>query len=470
MAVSRHLVGRVADLARLQGDFVECGVNRGGFSRAVVDYVDFGRLAKTFYLMDTFDGLVEAHITPEERAHGRSREAFAHYSDCFDDVRDAFRPFANVVLVRGPIPDTLAQVTPEKVKRSVDRHERRPAGDRGGRALLGTTRQRRGHDPGRLRPSAVRGAEARVRRLRGGPWRPGPAVADRPGTDLQALSAWTIRGPVDAARDVRHRDQQNWHVGIIHWPVTASSLRPDRRGCNLDRRGWLLERRAAVEATYDAEAPTYDETPTQPRRNDGLSGGSWPRARLTASCWTPRVGRVSTFSLVAAAGRRVVGIDQSLGMLEQARVRGIAVALHQVGLQELPFQAEFDAVMTIDAMENVFPEHWPLVLANLHRAVRSGGHLYLTVEEVAESVVDGAFATLVARGLPVVRGEVIEGDVAGYHYYPGRDRVRRWLEAEGLAVVKQDTEAHEGWAYWHLLLRSRADAQAEQPSRQPTSR
>ncbi len=101
--------------ARLQGDFVECGVNRGGFSRAVVDYVDFGRLAKTFYLMDTFDGLVEAHITPEERAHGRSREAFAHYSDSFDDVRDAFRPFANVVLVRGPIPDTLAQVTPEKV-------------------------------------------------------------------------------------------------------------------------------------------------------------------------------------------------------------------------------------------------------------------------------------------------------------------------------------------------------------------
>lgn len=222
----------------------------------------------------------------------------------------------------------------------------------------------------------------------------------------------------------------------------------------MDRRDWLLERRAAVEATYDAEAPSYDEHPypaaMQRRFVERLVGLCPPSGIvLDAPCGTGQY-----FPLVASADRRVVGIDQSAGMLERARARGIAVALHQVGLQELRFEAEFDAVMTIDAMENVFPEDWPLVLANLHRAVRSGGQLYLTVEEVAESMVDGAFAALVARGLPVVRGEVIEGDVAGYHYYPGRDRVMRWLEAEGLAVVEQDTEAHEGWAYWHLLLRS----------------
>ena len=101
--------------ALMDGDFVECGVNRGGFSRAVVDYVDFSSLDKTFYLMDTFDGLAEQYITPEERARGVSRESFAKYSESFDDVREAFRPFPNVVLVRGPIPDTLPQVTPAKV-------------------------------------------------------------------------------------------------------------------------------------------------------------------------------------------------------------------------------------------------------------------------------------------------------------------------------------------------------------------
>ena len=223
----------------------------------------------------------------------------------------------------------------------------------------------------------------------------------------------------------------------------------------MERRVWLDERRAAVEAAYDAEASTYDQHPypvaMQPRFVGRLLETCPPDGLvLDAPCGTGQY-----FALVAAAGRRVVGIDQSAGMLEQARARGIAVALHQVGLQELGFRGEFDAVMTVDAMEHVFPEDWPRVLANLHRALRPGGHLYLTVEEVGETVIDEAFAALVAQGVPAVRGEIIEGDVAGYHYYPGRAHVRRWLEAEGLEVVEQDTEPGRGWAYWHLLVRSR---------------
>ena len=87
---------------------------------------------------------------------------------------------------------------------------------------------------------------------------------------------------------------------------------------------------------------------------------------LDAPCGTGRY-----FSMVAAAGRRVVGADQSAAML--ARARGIAVALDLARLQELPYMGEYDAVLTIDAMENVPPEDWPLVLANLHRAARPGG-------------------------------------------------------------------------------------------------
>lgn len=222
----------------------------------------------------------------------------------------------------------------------------------------------------------------------------------------------------------------------------------------MDRRTWLIERRAVVETAYDADAPTYDEHPypvgMQPQFVDRIVRTCPPDGVvLDAPCGTGRY-----FPAIAAAGRRVIGIDQSAGMLEVARSRGIAVALHQIGLQEMAFRSEFDAVMTIDAMENVFPEDWPLVLANLHRAVRPGGHLYLTVEEIPESEIDRAFAALTARGVPAVRGEIIEGDVAGYHYYPGRERVMRWLEEEGLGMVEQGTEAQEGWAYWHLLVRS----------------
>ena len=45
---------------------------------------------------------------------------------------------------------------------------------------------------------------------------------------------------------------------------------------------------------------------------------------------------------------------------------------------------------------------------------------------------------MTARGLPAVRGEIVEGDVAGYHYYPGRERVLAWIAAEGLEVVTEE--------------------------------
>ena len=221
------------------------------------------------------------------------------------------------------------------------------------------------------------------------------------------------------------------------------------------REDWLRERRAAVTAQYDAEAPSYDEElyPTTSHaafverllRTCPLGG-----VVLDAPCGTGRY-----FELVRAAGRRVVGIDQSAGMLAQARSKGIAERVERVGLQELAFDSEFDGSMTIDALENIPPEEWPLVLANLHRAVRQDGHLYLTVEEVDEAEIEAGDAVARANRWPAVHGEVIEGDTAGYHYYPGRERVMGWLEAEGLEVVDEAFDQEEDWGYRHLLVRGR---------------
>ena len=199
----------------------------------------------------------------------------------------------------------------------------------------------------------------------------------------------------------------------------------------MERSAWLDERLAAVEADYDAEAPTYDKDPYPVETQRRFV------ARLLETCPIDGIvldapcGTGQYFPQIAAAGRRVVGIDRSAGMLAQARARGIAVDLQHVGLREMTFERAFDAVMTVDAMENVPPEDWPAVLANLHRAGRPGTHLYLTVEEVAESVIEEGFRSLAARGLPAVRGEVIEGDVAGYHFYPGRDRVAALARGRG---------------------------------------
>jgi len=113
-----------------------------------------------------------------------------------------------------------------------------------------------------------------------------------------------------------------------------------------------------------------------------------------------------------------------------------AVSLEQRSLQDLS-----DAAVTIDGMENVPPEDWPTVFANQRDAVRPGGVLYLTVEELTDRSVDQAFEALSARGLPAVRGEVVEGDVAGYHYYPGRERVLSWLADGRSDVIDEDFSA-----------------------------
>ena len=222
----------------------------------------------------------------------------------------------------------------------------------------------------------------------------------------------------------------------------------------MDRQEWIDARRAAVVADYDAGAANYDADPYPNETQQ-----EWVE-RLLATC--PAGGTVldapcgtgQYFSMVADSGLHVVGIDQSAGMLEQARDRGIAITLEHVGLQELAFVEKFDAVMTVDAMENVAPEDWPRVLTNLHRAVRPGGHLYMTVEEENEADVDAAYAALCAAGAPAVHGEVVEGDVAGYHYYPGRERVLGWIAAEGLDIVDEGFKQEDGWGYRHFLLRS----------------
>ncbi|MEE8141803.1 MAG: TylF/MycF/NovP-related O-methyltransferase [Planctomycetota bacterium] len=97
---------------RLEGDFVECGVNRGLLARTIIHYVDFERLPKTFYLLDTFHGLVPEQVTDEERKRGVDTH---YYGDCYEQVEETFGRFINVVLVKGAVPATLTQVPSEKV-------------------------------------------------------------------------------------------------------------------------------------------------------------------------------------------------------------------------------------------------------------------------------------------------------------------------------------------------------------------
>lgn len=100
--------------ARLRGDFVECGVNWGFLSSAIMHYLDWDRHGKTFYLFDTFAGLDPKIVSETERRQGameqsRRHLASGHYAADVDAVRANFSQWRNVRVVQGSVPDILAQ-------------------------------------------------------------------------------------------------------------------------------------------------------------------------------------------------------------------------------------------------------------------------------------------------------------------------------------------------------------------------
>jgi hypothetical protein len=97
----------------LEGDFVECGVNTGAYSRAVIDYVDFNRLNKTFYLFDTYEGLVEKLVSEEEKKAGVDYY-FGNYKNVYDEVVNTFSSFRTEI-VKGTVPETLEKFAGNKV-------------------------------------------------------------------------------------------------------------------------------------------------------------------------------------------------------------------------------------------------------------------------------------------------------------------------------------------------------------------
>ncbi|MBM3262255.1 MAG: class I SAM-dependent methyltransferase [candidate division Zixibacteria bacterium] len=109
--------------SKLRGDFVETGVYKAAFSSSIISYINFQTLTdRKFYLFDTYSGLVEDLISPNEGA------AYKHdYEDTYQFVIDSFKAYPNVIIVRGIVPDSLATVDIRQVAYlSVDMNSAKP--------------------------------------------------------------------------------------------------------------------------------------------------------------------------------------------------------------------------------------------------------------------------------------------------------------------------------------------------------
>jgi Methyltransferase domain len=101
-----------ATALRAGGDFVECGVNAGFVSSAIMHALNWRGMTRKFYLIDTFSGPVLSQYSPVEIERGRVDTAKAAlaagaYVTDLERVRANFSEWPNAVVVQGAVPEVL---------------------------------------------------------------------------------------------------------------------------------------------------------------------------------------------------------------------------------------------------------------------------------------------------------------------------------------------------------------------------
>ena len=256
----------------------------------------------------------------------------------------------------------------------------------------------------------------------------------------------------------------------------------------IERSEWLKRMRETTAAMYDLWSSVFffetDEDAANSRveatvryLKDLLRRIPANSTVLTAGCGEGRYD-----GMLLDAGYSVVGIDVSEGLLSHARKLYPAIRYEKMALNEMSFESEFEAAVCIETLEHVFPEEWPVILHGFNNALKPGGVLYFTVDTVSEEELERSYERAKAQGLPVVFGEVAEdveeasakviaagGDVPGevsdrsvYHYYPGLERVQKWLdqeqfqiETQGKATYSWGTDDAYEATYEHFVVRKR---------------
>jgi SAM-dependent methyltransferase len=244
----------------------------------------------------------------------------------------------------------------------------------------------------------------------------------------------------------------------------------------MERAAWLKRMQSNAEALYDRFSARYwvswglteDETHQQ-YLQEFLKRVAPGGVILSAACGAGRYD-----GALLDAGHSVIGIDQSAGVLAQAKVHCPQAQYQKMALQEMNFHAQFEGVICMDAMEHICPEDYPGILRGFQQALKPGGMLYFTADRAEEPDFDLEmyYAQATALGLPVVFGEVADEaafaqaleqaeasdeltDRAVYHYYPPLAQVRAWIAQAGLAIEAEGA----GSGFHHFLAKKKTSVE-----------
>ncbi|MBI2684730.1 MAG: class I SAM-dependent methyltransferase [Acidobacteria bacterium] len=105
---------------RVPGDFVECGVNAGFISSAIMQYLDWNRVDRRFFLIDTFSGPVLDQFSEGEVQAARldfavaAMNAGAYVTD-IERVQAIFAEWPSATVIRGVVPEVLPTTPIDRV-------------------------------------------------------------------------------------------------------------------------------------------------------------------------------------------------------------------------------------------------------------------------------------------------------------------------------------------------------------------
>jgi macrocin-O-methyltransferase TylF-like protien len=105
---------------RVPGDFIECGVNSGFISSAIMQHLQWNSVERRFYLVDTFKGPPLDQYDPVEIERGRRRvaedaiAAGAYVTD-LARIHQNFAEWPNAIIIQGVVPDVLPTISTSQV-------------------------------------------------------------------------------------------------------------------------------------------------------------------------------------------------------------------------------------------------------------------------------------------------------------------------------------------------------------------
>jgi O-methyltransferase len=106
------VVWAVNQTREVAGDFVELGVFKAHTTTFVADYLGFQDWPKTWWLYDTFDGIPADQL---DEGWAESNQGAYDGTFSFETVRDSLAAYPNIKVIKGRVPEILAEQAPDRI-------------------------------------------------------------------------------------------------------------------------------------------------------------------------------------------------------------------------------------------------------------------------------------------------------------------------------------------------------------------